>query len=215
MSTTGYFKDNYVYLRIPKNGSTTFRTLLERNGWVEFNLFDTDIDLERCFILGHITDPIQRHTKGLSTYIYEDNPDLDLDNPSVGKLLVSGVFDAHTYSISMTLGHLYNLPIYWIPLDAKITDLRYNEGQPEDHTPAILNGNDLTNDFFEEHNLNLRVTDADIRWQRAEEHKLVREKIAQLKQQHDWQYQQLVKHILEPDMLLYDKTVVAFEKKYQ
>jgi len=207
MSTTGYFKDNYVYLRIPKNGSTTFRTLLLNNGWEEFNLFDTTIDLSKCFIWGHITNPFNRHTKGLSTFLQDDHPDIDIDNPSVGKLLVSGVFDGHTYSISMTLGHMFNLPIHWIPLDAKITDYRSTP-------PRILSGNDLTNDFFKSHNLGLHVTDADIRWRKATRHKETREKIEQLKKQHNDLYQQLVKHILEPDLLLYNKVVLEFEQKY-
>jgi hypothetical protein len=207
MSTTGYYKNNYVYLRLPKNGSTTFRTLLINNGWEEINLFDTEIDLTKCFIWGHITNPFNRHTKGLSTFLQDDNPDIDIDHPGVGKLLVSGVFDGHTYSISMTLGHMFNLPIYWIPLDAKITDYTTTPSQ-------ILNGNDLTNHFFKEHNLGLHVTDADVRWSRAKEHQEVREKIEQLKKQHHEQYQQLVKHILEPDLLLYNKVVVEFEKKY-
>jgi hypothetical protein len=48
------------------------------------------------------------------------NPDIDYNNPMIGKMLVTGVFDSHTYSIHMMLGDLIKYPIKWIPLDIKI-----------------------------------------------------------------------------------------------
>ena len=208
----GYIRDRFVYIRVPKNGSTTFRTLCERAGWQQFNLFDNDIDLAQCVLWGHITDPESRHTKGLSTHL-TDNPDflarfMDYD-PLFERMLVTGVFDAHTYSLHMTLGPLISLPIHWIPLDAKIT--KWN---PYPQPPETLDGNALTNDFFREHGIDLHVTDRDIAYVKSEEHKHVRQKINQLKQQHHEPYQQLVKHFLEPDMILYTKVLQQFADKY-
>ena len=204
MSSTGYHKDGFVYIRIPKNGSTTFRSLLIPHGWQEINLFDTEIDLTKCIVWGHITDPQKRHTKGLSTYLVKDNPDIDIYHPSVEKILVSGVFDSHTHSISMILGHLYDkLNIQWIPLDARIFD--HNTGR-------TLDGNDLTNHFFQQHDLDLRVTE--VLHSRSKQEKEVRDHIDRLKIKYHDHYQQVVKHIIEPDMMLYNRVVMEWEKKF-
>ena len=163
------------------------------------------------FRSGHITDPENRHTKGLSTHL-SDNPDfLDkfFTDPVFQRLLVTGVFDAHTYSLHQTLGPLITLPINWIPLDAKIT--RWN---PYPEPPETLDGNALTNDFFREHDIDLHVTDEDIEWVKKQEHAHIRDKIREAKLLYHEPYQQLVKHFLEPDMMLYDRVLAQYNEKY-
>jgi hypothetical protein len=208
----GYIKNQHVYIRVPKNGSTTFRTLCERAGWKEFNLFDNNINLSQCVLWGHITEPEARHTKGLSTHL-TDNPDfLERfmgNDPLFERMLVTGVFDAHTYSLHMTLGPLISLPIHWIPLDATIT--KWN---PYPQAPEVLDGNALTNDFFREQGIDLHVTKKDIFYVNREKHKEVREKINYLKKLYHEPYQQLVKHFLEPDQILYTKVLKHFTEKY-
>jgi len=208
----GYIQDRFVYVRVPKNGSTTFRSLCERAGWKKFNLFDNDIDLSKCVLWGHITDPENRHTKGLSTHL-ADNPDFlerFMGHDAVfQRMLVTGVFDPHTFSIHMTLGPLISLPIHWIPLDARVTKWNRYPTPPE-----VLDGNALTNDFFQEQGIDLHVTDADIAWIKQQEHKPIREKITQVKQANAEPYKQLVKHFLEPDMMLYARVLQQFTHKY-
>jgi len=58
----GYTKENWLYLQIPKNGSSTFKTLLTNNGW-KFVHYDDNLDLTNLTIWAHITDPEKRHTK--------------------------------------------------------------------------------------------------------------------------------------------------------
>ena len=207
----GWYKDRFVYVRVPKNGSTTFRTLCARAGWQQINLIDPPVDLTQCILWAHITDPEQRHTKGLSTHL-SDNPDFlerFLCDPVFQRMLVTGVFDPHTYSIHQTLGPLITLPIHWIPLDAKIT--RWN-AYPK--PPEILDGNALTNDFFREHGIDLHVTDADIQFAKSQDHAYTRQKIQEVKLLYHESYEQLVKHFLEPDMLLYNNTLAKFNQKY-
>ena len=137
-----WIRGNNVYIRIPKNGISTFSKFLKNHGYQEVNLFDINPDFEKLNLWGHITDPMARHTKGVAEYI-NLNPDVNYTDPVVGRMLVSGMFDTHTYTIHMMLGHLIKYPIRWIPLDVKIT--KWNQyPQPLEE----LNGDDLTNAYF-------------------------------------------------------------------
>lgn len=203
----GFVKDDFLYIKCPRNGSTTFAEFLGRHGWQRINLFNNTLDLRNMRIWAHITDPHQRHTKGLEKYL-RDNPDININDPVIGKILISGVFDEHTYSLRMMLGNIWDLDIHWIPLDAGIVDYRLPPAQRRS-----LTGDDLTNDFFAEHGIDLMIT--------ADDHVNVysdplgqREKINDLKKVYHDNYQKLVKNFLEPDLVLYYKTLDKFRQKY-
>ena len=207
----GYLKDKSLYIKVPKNGCRTFSALLERNGWQLINLFKNDLDLTELLIWGHLTEPNERHTKGVHQYLIH-NPDIDINNHKVGKLLVSGVFDDHTYSVNMMLGWIFTLPITWIPLDYPIVDYTVEDWVGK----KPKNGNDLTNDFFKENNIDLKVTDNDIlnarRWDWDAD--LIRKKINDYKRIYNVNYQKIDKNFLEPDRLLYEQICEKFRKKY-
>ncbi len=199
-------KDKFLYITIPKNGYRTFLGLLgDRHGWERVDLFDNNLKLEDYLIWAHITEPNQRHTRGVEQYL-RLNPEIDIKNPEIARLMVSGVFDEHGYSIHMLIGHLMHLPIHWIPLDYKITDW-HNGG-------AVLNGNDLTNKFFEEHGLDIKVTDSDIINKSKPHRKLVQEEVNVLKDLYRPNYEQLVKNLLDPDIILYNKVLKQYRLKY-
>jgi hypothetical protein len=198
-------KDKFIYIPIPKNGVMTFTGLLENNGWEWFNFYENDLDLNDYFLWGHLTDPNKRHTRGVEQYL-RNNPDIDFTNTSIERMLVSAVFDQHGYSVHMILGHLAFLPIYWIPLDASIINWN-GSGQ-------VLNGNDLTNDFFNEHDLNLEVTSADIRNESVPSSKKMQEHIRMLKEKYVENYNCLVGNFLDSDIILYNKVVKQFQIKY-
>jgi hypothetical protein len=174
----GIIKDNFVYLVTAKNGSTTYGEFLSKHGWKYMMLTDEafNLDLTKCVVWGHLTEPFQRHTKGIVEYLRQ-HPDLDIDDPNIAKLLVSGVYDCHTYTVSMIYASIMHLDITWIPLDHKIVNYL---------TPshATMSGDDLTNDFFKEHNLDLRITAEDHRWRLTGDPKEVamRDKINGLKE---------------------------------
>ncbi len=204
----GFVKDNLIYIKCPRNGCTTHTTFLINNGWAEINLFENNLNLANYVLWGHITNPHARHTKGVSKYLI-DNPDLDINNPIIGKMLVSGVFDEHTYSLSMMLSSIWHLPIHWIPLDVEIT--KWNRYPVE---PEILVGDDLTNEFFKEHNLDLVITKND-RLNIGSNTVNSRLQIDNLKEKYVDNYNKLVKNFLEPDIILYNKTVEILKKKYE
>jgi hypothetical protein len=213
-----YHKDTFIYICIPKNGSTTFSTLLSKNGWNEIDLTQTDLDLSKHILWGHITNPERRHTKGLAQFL-KINPDIDINNETVAKLVVTGVFDAHTASISQILGSFFYLPIRWIPLDAKINNY-YNDI----HT--IVNGNDLTNDFFIQNGIPIRITEEDVKHRESEqtpENKTsqLRDQIEELKKK--WYtnngrfstgYRQSVETFLKEDIELYAAVMKDFNRQY-
>lgn len=185
----------------------TYSTFLERNGWKEVNLFENELNLGNLILWGHLTEPHYRHTRGVEQYL-KLNPDIDINDPAIAKMLVSGVFDEHTYSLNMMLGKFMHYHINWIPLD--ITIIKYN-AYP---TPTEeLNGDALTNQFFNFHNLDLTVTSTarlNVTHDRS-----VRERIIKLKEIYYDDYQKLVKNFLEPDLLLYNNVVHHYRKKYE
>jgi hypothetical protein len=185
----------------------TYSTFLANHGWQEINLFDNTVDLDRYLLWGHLTEPHARHTKGVCQYLYQ-NPDIDYLNPAIAKMLVSAVFDEHTYSLNMMLGKLFDM-IYWIPLDATIT--KWNQYPI---LPDKLGGDDLTNYFFKENNIDLIIT-PDCRINVAKERDLqFRKIISDYKNLYYNNYQKLVKNFIEPDLIKYQTVLKFFEAKY-
>jgi hypothetical protein len=183
-----------MYVKCPKNGCTTYTEFLTKHGWETYNLFENSFNLDEMFLWGHITDPEKRHTRGVAQYL-KRNEDIDVNLHS--KLLVSGVFDEHTYSLNMMLGDLIK-KIHWIPLDIN----------------SKLTGDDLTNLFFSEYNLDLRITDADRRNVSTQRWVDTQNLIDEFKLKYNANYQKLVKNFLEPDILLYNKVCIEFKSKY-
>ena len=203
-----WIRDNNAYIRIPKNGISTFSAFLKNHGYREVNLFDIDVDFEKLNLWGHVTDPLVRHTKGVAEYL-SLNPDVDYTDPVIGRMLVSGMFDTHTYTIHMMLGPLIKYPIRWIPLDEKIT--KFNQYP----VPLqILNGDDLTNEYFDEQGLEFRVSESDHINLATDNDLRLREEVDKLKKIYHEEYKQLIKNVLEADLLLYHKTLADYREKY-
>jgi hypothetical protein len=207
----GFVKDNFIYIKCPKNGCMTFSELLTRHNWVPINLFENNLDYSKYIIWGHITEPTMRHTKGLVQYL-KVNPELDINDTKMAKLLVSGVFDEHTYSLSMMLGPLFHLPIQWIPLDAEIKNYKHPDSRKG--FQVIYNGDDLTNDFFKQHNIDIKVTLADRLNVSTPLDNINKKRIDDYKTLYDENFQKIVKNFLEPDIIVYNKTLKEFRIKY-
>jgi len=204
-------KDRFLYILCPKNGYITHNTFLAAHGWDYVNLFDPLLDLSQYKIFAHITDPEVRHTKGITQYL-RLNPDISLDNPQVAKLLVSGVFDEHTYSVSMMLGPIWDLPIHWIPLDATIKD--HQPYEPFDPNRHLYSGNDLTNQFFKENGLDL-VIERDRRMNVATADELeLRKQIEHYKKVYETNYHSLQKNFLERDIVQYRQVIDQYQQKF-
>jgi hypothetical protein len=202
----GFRKENFLYISIPKNGSTTFSNLLLHNGWESIELLDAELDWPVLTIWGHLTDPLVRHTKGLVEYLRRNLPDDEipryLSDDFLAKMLVTGMHDYHSMSVQMLLGSHINLPIHWIPLDLEING---------------KTGNDFTNDFFIKHGINLRVDDLDIKFSAKNKVMIVmqfRETIEKLKLKFNEDYQRSVKLFFDFDINLYNQICTDFKRKY-
>lgn len=198
-------KDQFLYIKVPKNGCTTYTAILKEHSWKELNLFENDLDLTKMVIWGHLTNPETRHTRGVAQYV--SGSLINYQDPKIAKMLISGVFDEHTFSLNMMLGWRFNLPINWIPLDANIYNYRLNKE---------MSGNDLTNDFFKENGINIDANSYEHLnvFHNNEKSMQIRKHIDHCKKAFNQNYQQLVKNFLEPDILLYNKVVELFRKKY-
>jgi hypothetical protein len=205
-----YVKDQFCYLVVNKNASTTYANLLSDHGWQRRDLFANDLDLKNMILWGHIQDPEARHTKGLATYLLI-NSEIDYLNPSVAKLLVTGVFDTHTYSISMMLGPVWNYPIHWIPLDYTFTDF---SSQTFKHLRRKYDSNQLTQIWFHENGIDVDVDDAIWLNRSHSVERQIRDTINYYKYQHQEEYGQLIKNFLTPDIIQYRKTVNEYARKF-
>jgi hypothetical protein len=203
-----FIRDNNVYIRIPKNGITTFISFLKKNGYQEINLFDCGLDISKLNIWGHITDPEVRHTKGVAEFL-ERNPEVNYQDPIIGKMLVTGMFDVHTYTIHMMLGPLIKYPINWIPLDANITKWNRYPTPPE-----LLNGDDLTNIYFDDYGLGMKITESDHKNKGSKFNFELRDYITELKKHYNKEYQFLFKNVLEPDVMLYHNVLKKYNDRF-
>lgn len=185
-----YVQDNFAYIKVPKNGCSTYGAFFESNGWTKTDLFYNELDLDNTKFFGHITEPNQRHTKGLAQYLINTNQ-VPLINHELSHLLVSGVFDEHCYSIHMMIPHLIHR-VQWIPLD---------------YTWRHFDGTFLTNRFFKENNLNLYYNDTNRLNVADAKKQFIYKRINELKIHHNEDYQKLVKNFLEPDIKLHSDIV--------
>ena len=178
----------------------TYQELLSKNGWERVDLFDASLDLPNKRLWAHITNPEYRHTRGVETYL-SYHPEMDIDDPKTMQMLLSGVFDEHTYSLSMMLGPIFYLPIHWIPLDLRIPGLS-------------LTGDDFTNIFFKENGIDIVITEADWRNKIHPSNIPVREKIQNYKLAHPEVVSKLNKNFLGQDRAKYYEVFNQYRVKY-
>jgi len=199
----GMIKDNFLYLIVPKNGCMTYMTFLAKHGWEEIDLslaLQNDMDLSKLKIWAHITDPEVRHTKGVEQYL-RLNPDINIDDEQVSKLLVSGVFDEHTFSLHMLFPSIIGFyPIHWIPLDYD------GDGQ-------YKSGDDLTNWFFSESGLPLTISITDRCNVSLPHNKMIQARISDLKSIYRENYHKIQHNFLGQDTLLYYKVLMDYKMK--
>lgn len=189
-----YTYKNFAYVMVPKNGCMSYGTFLGDAGWTRTNLFYNDLDLDNTIFFGHVTEPNSRHTRGLAQYLDVTEQTELLDSP-LARVLVSGVFDEHCYSINMMMPHLVDR-IHWIPLD--YTSWRHN------------NGDFLTNRFFKENGLNLNYSGENRINVASINKRHLYTQIENLKVKYNADYQKIVKNFLEPDIKLHSTAYLYY-----
>lgn len=148
--------------------------------------YDLD-DIADPVFFGHVTEPNQRHTKGLARYLTLSKQTKLIDDPKVRRLLVSGVFDEHCYSINMMIPTLVNR-VHWIPLD---------------FSWRHFDGDFLTNRFLKQQGVNLPFDTIQRQNVATPASRQLYDKINAAKSEYDSDYQHLVKNFLELDIKLH------------
>lgn len=106
-----YQKDNFVFVNIPKCGSTHYQEFfLDRLGWKIF-VPDRYQDLENLTIFGLMMDPHLRYLKGITEFLWMNA------GKSLRATYTALLFpDTHSLPVSLVLGPLMDR-IAWIPMD--------------------------------------------------------------------------------------------------
>jgi hypothetical protein len=183
--------ENYLWLSVAKNASTSFENFFISKGWNKQTLLETEIN-SNTKIFGHIADPIVRHTKGLVTYLTITKQTHLLDDPACQSMLISGTFDTHTYSITSMIPHLLDR-VHWIPLDI----------QGEIHGKKY-DGYHATNLYFLQEGLGITFPATLPRANEASPNDyFLRAKVNRLKEQYAAQFSNLTSNILENDIKMY------------
>jgi hypothetical protein len=167
LPNNAYKHKNFVYIPNYKNGSTAFSQFFVKHGWEEINVFEETFD-KNTVLFGHITDPMQRHTKGVAEFLIQHKLEGLVDVEPYNILLAESMFDEHTIPLKFYLGELFD-KIQWIPLDYK-----FNQ----------YDGTFLTNRFFKKHGLDLQFSSEDITYTADDSKKILYQKIAALKDKH-------------------------------
>jgi hypothetical protein len=111
---TAYRFKNLVYIPVFKNASTTYSNFFQSIGWVPWLVDHINWKIDTIF--AHISDPYQRHIKGLVEFLASRDLLNHLDSPEFLKLVSHGFFDQHSYPLHMMFGSNVE-DILWIPCD--------------------------------------------------------------------------------------------------
>ncbi len=112
--------DNLVYIATLKNASRFYINFFKLQlGWENINI--EDIDWDRNIVFAHISDPMERHVKGIvqASKPYASLIKKLIDHPELSDILGYSIVDAHSMPLCITLGH-HAEKIEWIPLDEGI-----------------------------------------------------------------------------------------------
>jgi hypothetical protein len=122
-----------VYIPITKHASTSYTEFFKNTlSWQQVNTENIDWDHDHVF--AHLIHPYTRHAKGTVSALYKYNlKDFILD-PRFYKLLITAVFDLHSYPLSVTFPKHKLKRIDWIPLDhPTITGNQFTKKLLESH----------------------------------------------------------------------------------
>ena len=153
-------------------------------GWETQDLYIPKQPLDDLIFFGLLREPDDRHTKGIVQYLIVEKLEHCLDNEFFQRLLVSAVFDEHSYNIHSMIPSEIIQRTNWFIIDHEIYD--YEK---------------LVRNFLQQHNILLpsvpKINASDPK------QKNLQHKIKNLKLKHHQSYQKLAKNFLGADLRLY------------
>jgi len=182
-----HHNNNLAWISIAKNACTTWQHVFNNLGWTKEDLFNPTVDLTQLTFFGFLRNPEKRHTMGIVEYLCRTKQWELLNDNSVNKLLVSAVFDEHSYSVSQMIpDSILDRTIFFI------IDQNY------------YNYETLVKNFLDEHGVQI-TQDIPRLFEAGEQNKLMRKQLDNLKLQYPKESGYLIKNFLDQDMKLYDK----------
>ena len=173
-----------AYLKIAKNACSSWEYLLTKMGWETQDLYIPKQPLDDLIFFWLLREPDDRHTKGIVQYLIVEKLEHCLDNEFFQRLLVSAVFDEHSYNIHSMIPSEIIQRTNWFIIDHEIYD--YEK---------------LVRNFLQQHNILLpsvpKINASDPK------QKNLQHKIKNLKLKHHQSYQKLAKNFLGADLRLY------------
>lgn len=94
-----YTNGNVAWLKIAKNACMSWASTFDKLGWQQQDLYIPDQPIDHLQFFGFLRDPDHRHTMGLVQYLNNEKLEHLVDDPWFQRLLISAVFDEHTYNI--------------------------------------------------------------------------------------------------------------------
>jgi hypothetical protein len=184
-----YFHHNnrLAWISIAKNASQTWQQVFDNLGWIREDLFNPTVDLAQLKFFGFLRNPEKRHTMGVVEYLCRTNQRQLLNDDKVNRLLVSAVFDEHSYSVCQMIPDSVLERTTFFILDQ-----------------TYYNYETLVKNFLDEHGVQL-TQDIPRLWTAEQDKREMRTQLDSLKLQHPEASGYLVKNFLDQDMKLYDR----------
>jgi hypothetical protein len=185
--------ENLVYIAIRKNASTFYTNFFQLQlGWEEISL--KDIKWGENVVFSHISNPMDRHVKGIAESIAQHDLIRDIFNdPKFCQILGYSIVDPHCVPICSTLGENVKY-IDWILLDSP--------------TPS----ENLTAKFLSKYNVKNELTYEEFKFRNTsiDRDKEVRSKIKNLMELH--KDNDTLNLLYEQDKILYNYVKQKFEE---
>lgn len=158
-------------------------------GWEEQDLYIPRQPLEDLVFFGLLRDPERRHTQGLVQYLKNERLEHLLEDEFFQRILVSAVFDEHTYNIHSLVPSDIIKRTNWFILDHDYYNYEH-----------------LVRNFLQHHNVDLppvpRLNASSAR------DKQLQTQINELKVKHHNSHRKLAKNFLGADLRLYRTQVL-------
>lgn len=182
------YRDKLVYLPVPKNASTMFVNTFRNAGWDAIDINELPDDM---VYFSHIQDPHVRHTKGVVEFLSRHGLLDIIDIERFALLLTHGMYDVHTYPISMLYPNHHRIT-HWIPLDLERNG---------------FNANILTSYFLEKNGIRLKIPKSTIIHASTSKQKDFFKKLSEVKLRYpDW-IDELSFRFLSEDILSYSTAI--------
>lgn len=182
-----YHNNKLAWLQIQKNACSSWSRAFADAGWQKEDLHSPITDLNNLNFFGFLRQPYNRHIKGVAQFLFDSGLTELLDDKNYSRLLITGVYDEHTLSVSHLLPEsIVNRTTFFI--------------MDHDH----YDYNVLVHNFLKYHNVNPVTCTYQLN-ESNESRRALYEKIKKLRDSNLDVFNKLAKNFFERDIALYHR----------